>query len=415
MAKSVVIVGAGQAGSEAAVALRQGGFDGAITIVGEESHPPYRRPPLSKDLLAGESRPEALYIRSADAYAKAAVELRLGTRVLAIEPNRQTLTLDRGGALSYDHLIIATGGRPRKLAMDGADGASNLHYLRTIEDALGLQEQLLPGRHVTILGGGYIGLEVTAVAIGNGLRVTVVEAAPRLLSRVTAAELSAFYESYHESKGVDIRTDRVPIRLGTSAGRITEVHLSDGAVLQTDLVIVGVGLQVNIELARSAGLKTANGIVVDVFGRTSIPNIHAAGDCTEFDSTFLGRSVRIESVQNATEQARSIASMICGIPKPYDPVPWFWSNQYKLRLQMVGMPQGQDTVCSRGSVGSDSFAFFYLRNGFLIGAETVNRPQEFMLAKQLVAERAQVDARALADEAIPLKQLLDQSRTVVSQ
>ena len=415
MTQLVVIVGAGQAGSEAAVALRQGGFDGTITIIGEEVHPPYRRPPLSKDMLAGETTPETLYIRPADAYRKAGLDLRLGTRVQEIDTKRQTIRLNHGDALPYDQLIIATGGQPRKLIIEGADGAKNLHYLRTIDDALGIQRELLAGRHLTILGGGYIGLEVASIAIGKGLRVTIIEAAPRLLARVTAAELSVFYESYHTARGVEVRTQCTPVRLGASNGMIFEVHLSDGSSLATDLVIAGIGLQVDLELAKSAGLNTGHGILVNQFGRTSVPNIYAAGDCTEFESKFLGRTVRIESVQNATEQARSIALSIFGTAKPYDPVPWFWSNQYKLRLQMVGMPQGQDTVCSRGSVDGDSFAFFYLRDGIVIGAEAVNRPQEFMLAKQLVAGRARLDASALADETIPLKQLLERSRAAVAE
>ena len=402
----VVIIGAGQAGAETATALRQQGFAGSITLLGDESHPPYRRPPLSKTFLSGEAALESLYLRPEAAYARANVDLRCAARVDGIDRAARRVLLSDGASLPYNKLVLATGGSARRLAIPGDAGKHNLHVLRSVADVQRIREYLAPGKRLTVIGGGYIGLEAAAVAVSLGVRVTVLEAAPRLLVRVAAPELSEYYHAFHTGRGVDIRVGAGVERFEGTAGRIETVCCADGTRIDTDVVIAGVGLAPNVQLAVTAGLAVDNGIMVDEFAQTSDPDIYAAGDCAELPSAFLGRRVRLESVQNAIEQGRAVAAGLCGNAKSYDPVPWFWSDQYHLKLQMVGMPQDYDRVVTRGSRAEHSFAIFYLRDGGIIGAETVNRPQEFMLARQLVAKRARLDPARLADDALPLKSLL---------
>lgn len=403
----VVIVGAGQAGSELATSLRQQGYAGKITLIGDEPYPPYRRPPLSKTFLSGEVTQESLYIRPQSAYDKLGIELKLGIGVEAIDRDQRALRLFDGGTLPYQTLALTTGGRARKLALPGADH-SNVHYVRRIDDIKKLIEQFKPGKRLLIIGGGYIGLEAASVGIKKGLKVTVVETLPRVLARVTAPEISAFYERVHRDKGVDLRTGVGVHGFESAQGAdaVDCVVLADGTRIATDLVIVGIGLIPNTELAESAGLEVNNGIVVDAFCRSSDPNIYAAGDCTQHENGFLGRRLRLESVPNAIEQGRIAAASIAGKPVPYTAVPWFWSDQYDLKLQMVGISEGYDQIVIRGDMAAHSFCAFYLKDGVVISADGVNRPQEFTLAKKLVAERVRADAAQLADERFPLKSLV---------
>lgn len=401
---TTIIVGAGQAGSDAAVALRQKQYVGRIVLIGEETYLPYRRPPLSKGFLAGEMVLESLYLKPAAFYEKHAIEFLPGQRVEAIEREDHQLRLGDGRLLAYDKLILATGGRPRRLELPGAE-AANLHYVRTVADILRLKEQFLAGRRLLIVGGGYIGLEAAAVGIKLGLNVTLIEALPRVLARVTAPELSAFYQRVHRAEGVDLRTG-VELQALEGEGRIEKVRLSDGSTLQTDLLVVGVGLLPSTELAEAAGLAVDNGILVDAQTRTSDSDIHAIGDCSNHENTFYQRRMRLESVPNATEQARVAAAVICGEEAEHAAVPWFWSDQYDLKLQMVGLSQGYERLILRGDPESRAFIALYLKSDILIAADAVNSPADFALAKRLVSERRLLDTARLGDPGASLKNFL---------
>ncbi len=401
---NIVILGGGQAGCETAVELRKQGFDGRVVIVGEEPQYPYKRPPLSKAYLAGTADAAALAVMRPENLEKVSIEVLRGVRAERIDRDARTVVLSDGQSLAYDKLILATGGRARPLPTPGADRA-NVFPLRTIADVDRIRPYCREGQRVCIVGGGFIGLEVAAVCRKLGLHVTVLEGLPRVLARVTVPEVSAFFERIHREAGVDLRTG-VQIDRFDGEQEASEVVLADGERIATDFVVVGIGLLPNTELAEAAGLAVDNGIVVDAWARTNDPDILAAGDCSNFPSAFLGRRVRLESVQNAMEQARAAARTAVGKPEVYDPVPWFWSDQYDLKLQMVGLSAGFDRMVVRGDLDGRSFAAFYLKEGRLIAADTVGRPQDFMFARKLVAAAAVIDADALADEAVALKTLM---------
>jgi 3-phenylpropionate/trans-cinnamate dioxygenase ferredoxin reductase component len=404
MSASIVVVGAGQAGSELATSLRQQGHAGPVVLIGDEVYPPYRRPPLSKTYLSGEATLESLFFLPPEVYAKQGIELRLGIGVEAIDRQAHSLRLYDGTSLSYAKLALTTGGHPRRLSVPGA-ALPGVHYVRTIADIDALKQELVAGKRLVIIGGGYIGLEAASAGIKKGLRVTVVEALPRVLARVTAPEISAFYERMHRAKGVELRLG-VGVHALEGAGHVERLVLADGSAVDADLVIVGVGLIPNTELAEAAGLEVSNGIVVDRHAATSDPDIVAAGDCTNHDNAFLNRRLRLESVPNALEQARVAAATLVGKPRAHDAVPWFWSDQYDLKLQMVGLSQGYDSLALRGDLQGDRFIAFYLKEGVVISADAVNRPQDFVVAKRLVALRAAVPPERLRDENTPLKSLL---------
>jgi len=406
---TAIIIGAGHAGGELAVALRNEGWEGRILLLGEEAHLPYHRPPLSKAYLAGSVEKSSLAIRPLAAYERANVEFMPGVRVVRIDRANQRLELADGAQLSYDRLAIATGGRPRPLSAPNAavaERCANFHYLRTLDDVEQIRAQLAAGKRLVIVGGGYIGLEVAASAIAQGLQVTVLEALPRVLQRVTAAELSAYYERKHREAGVDIRTGVQVADLEVTSDTVTAVLCADGSRLAADLVVVGIGLLANTELAAEAGLQIDNGILVDEHAQTSDPHIYAAGDCTNHPNALLGRRLRLESVPNALEQSRVAAANMAGKAKTYASVPWFWSDQYELKLKMVGLSEGFERLVLRGDPATDSFSAFYLKGDKVLAADTVNRPQDFIAAKRLVAEGIAVTAAQLADDSRPLKELL---------
>lgn len=404
------IVGAGQSGCELALSLRQQGCTGEIVLFGDESHPPYQRPPLSKACLKGELPETSLRLRQPAAYERAGIELVLDARVAHLDRKSKTIVLANGIERPYGKLGLATGGRPRRLAIpDGqrAERARNFCYLRTIDDVRNIRAHFAPGRRLVIIGGGYIGLEVAASAVASKLSVTVLEALPRVLARVMAPEVSSFYERVHREAGVDLRTatEVRGFEFGPGDEAITAVCCGDGSSIAADLVIVGIGLVPNTELAQAAGLAVDNGIVVDEHARTSDPDIVAAGDCANFPDAMTGRRVRLESVPNAIEQARSAAASLLGGQRPHASVPWFWSDQYDLKLQIAGLSSGYDQVVLRGSTSGRSFAAFYLQEQRLIACDAVNRPQEFMTAKRLLAARGRIDTALLADESVPLKSI----------
>jgi len=407
---TAVIVGAGHAAGELATQMRDNGWRGRILVIGEEPSLPYHRPPLSKAYLAGTVTAQTLLIKPQAVFDSADIEFIAGVRVIAIDRAGSRVHLADGRTAHYDRLILATGGRPRTLPIPRIQQATpdNFHYLRTLADVDRMREQFKPGKRLVIIGGGYVGLEVAAVAIERGLHVTILEALPRVLARVTAPELSAFYAERHQNAGVEICTDTQveDVQLDPSGHAITAMVTVDGRHIEADLAVVGIGLIPNVELASDAGLAVDDGILVDEFGQTSDPNIYAAGDCTNHPNPYFGRRLRLESVPNALEQARCVAASVCGKPKAYASVPWFWSDQYHLKLKMVGLSQGYDQLVMRGTTESDCFAAFYLKDGYLLAVDTVNRAPEFMLAKRLISERIRVDPCRLADESIPVKDLL---------
>jgi 3-phenylpropionate/trans-cinnamate dioxygenase ferredoxin reductase subunit len=402
--QTYVIAGAGQAGGEIAVELRKLGFGGRVVVIGEEPYIPYKRPPLSKAYFAGSATRESLFVMPQASLDKARIEFIGNTRVEKIDRASRTVRLSDGNTMAYDKLALALGGRARPLNLPGAN-RPNVHLLRTIADVDAIRAQQATGKRMVVVGGGFIGLEVAAVGIKLGLKVSVLEGLPRVLARVTVPEISAFFERVHREAGVDLRTGvQVTALEGESA--VTHVVLDDGSRVAADFVVVGIGLIPNTELAQQAGLAVDNGIVVDEHTRTSDPDIVAAGDCTNHPNEFLGRRIRLESVQNAMEQARAAAHTLMGKDAPYRAVPWFWSDQYDLKLQMVGLSAGFDRLVLRGDPATQrSFAAFYLREGHLIAADTVSRPQDFMFAKKLVAARTRLDPAQLADESVALKTL----------
>ena len=405
---TIAIIGGGQAGGEAATLLRQNRFEGRIVLVGEEEHLPYMRPPLSKAFLAREIGKDALIYKAAVAYEKARVEMRLGVRVTEIDRRAKTLLIKGRAPLHYDKLVIATGGRARELPVPGV-GLRNIFYLRTIADVEALQPLMEAPRRLVIVGGGYIGLEAAAVAVQRGLAVTVLEAAPRVLARVTAPDLSSFYERVHREAGVDIRTG---VTVGGFAANgendsVNVVACAGGQSFAADFVLIGIGLVPNTELAERAGLAVDDGIVVDEASRAGDPDTYAIGDCAmHAQHGFLRRKIRLESVPNALEQARVAAASITGRPIPAAAAPWFWSDQYDLKLQMVGFSDGYEELAIRGSMETSSFIAFYLKEGRVIAADSVNRLGEFMAAKRIVGERMEIPPAQLADKSVPLKSLL---------
>ena len=402
--QTFVIAGAGQAGGEIAAELRKQGFAGRVVIIGEEPHIPYKRPPLSKAYFAGQAKLESLYVLPRASLDKVNIEFVGNTRVEKIDRNSKTVSLSNGEGLAYDKLALTIGGRARPLNLPGAN-RPNVHLLRTITDVDAIRARQAPGKRMVVIGGGFIGLEVAASGRKVGLEVTVLEGLPRVLARVTVPEVSAFFERIHREAGVDLRTG-VQVTALEGEPDVTHVVLDGGERIPADFVVIGVGLIPNTELAQQTGLDVDNGIVVDEHTRTSDPDIHAAGDCTNHPNAFLGRRVRLESVQNAMEQARAAARNMLGQDEPYRAVPWFWSDQYELKLQMAGLSAGFDQMVLRGDPKTQrSFAVFYLHEGHLIAADTVGRPQDFMFAKKLVASRTRLDPAQLADESVALKTL----------
>lgn len=401
-----LIVGGGQAGGEVAGELRKQGFTGRVVILGDEAQIPYKRPPLSKGFLSGTVTEESLSVSQPAQLEKLRIEFIGNARVEAIDRAARQVRLADGRSLSYDKLALTTGGRARLLGQPGGDKA-NVLPLRSIADVKKIQPHAVAGKSAVIVGAGFIGLETAAVLVKLGLKVTVLEGLPRVLARVTAPEVSSFFERVHREAGVDLRTGVQVEALEHDEERVTAVRLADGSRIAADFLIVGIGVIANTELASAAGLEIDNGIVVDEFARTADPDIVAAGDCTSHPSNFAGRRIRLESVQNAMEQGRIAARSLLGKNEAYQNVPWFWSDQYDLKLQMVGLSQGYDQLVLRGDPASQrNFSAFYLKQGRMIAADAVSRPAEFMLAKKWVAEGAVLPAAALADDTTPLKSLL---------
>ncbi|NNF15206.1 MAG: FAD-dependent oxidoreductase [Gammaproteobacteria bacterium] len=398
--QTIVIIGAGHAGGQAAASLRQNGFDGDIIVLGDENYLPYQRPPLSKKYLSGAENLERLYLRSGDFYETKKISVRTGITVREIDRATHRLVTDGGGTISYDKLLLATGGRPRRLQIPGAT-LDGIFYLRTIDDVDRIRAALPTVRNLCVIGGGYIGLEVAAQCRAMDINVTVLEMEERLLHRVTTPELSQFYHQLHTSNGVRIE-------LGTSATgfsgeqSVSSVMAGDRS-FAADLVIVGIGILPNVELAQNAGLECNNGIVVNAHCQTSDHAIYAAGDCTNHPNPILQRRMRLESVPNAMEQAKVAAANLLNKNVIHDSVPWFWSDQYELKLQMVGFAADGDQHILRGSMANRQFAVFHLKDNRIVGVDAVGRPRDFMMGRKLYG--MEVDPTILADETTDLKSL----------
>ena len=403
MTDQVVIVGAGHGAGQVVATLRQQKYAGRIVLIGEESWLPYQRPPLSKKFLAGDMPAERLFVKPPSFYEDPAIDLRLGTRVEAIDRKARSVRTADGETIHYTDLVLATGSRVRRLDLPGSDLAG-IHYLRGIDDVNAIRHDLGPAERIVIVGAGYIGLEVAAVAAELGKMVTVVEMADRVMSRVVSPGLSSFYADVHRAAGVELRLGTGVAGFAGAGGRVSGVSISGGETLPADLVVVGVGIVPNVELAADAGLETDDGIVVDEHCRTADPHVFAIGDCTAHPSRVYGRRIRLESVPNALEQARVAVLNILGGDDVYDQVPWFWSDQYDLKLQIVGLSTGYDRTVLRGDPATRSFSCAYFSGDRLIAVDAVNNPKDFMQAKALIANGATPDPDRLGDAAVPLKE-----------
>lgn len=403
MSPTVLIAGAGHGAGQVVATLKQHRYEGRIVLVGDEPYLPYQRPPLSKKFLSGEMPPERLYFKPASFYDDPQIEIHLDTLIREVDKEAGCVRTDKGEQLGFDTLVMATGSRARRLPVPGSD-LDGIHYLRNIADVDGIHADTRTAKRIVIVGAGYIGLEVAAVARQLGLEVTVIEMAERVLSRVVSEQVSTFYQDEHRSRGVELLLS-TGLRAFRGDGRVSGVETDDGTVLPADLVVVGVGILPNTELAQACGLEVDDGIMVDDMCRTSDPDIFAIGDCTSQPNGIYGRTLRLESVHNALEQAKTAASNICGIETHYCQVPWFWSDQYDLKLQIAGLSQDYDAVVVRGRPEDRSFACLYLRQGRLIAVDAINAPRDFVQSKPLIENHAVIAPEQLADTSVMLKDL----------
>ena len=405
--QTFIIVGAGHGAGQAVSSLRSGGFEGRIVLIGEEPYIPYQRPPLSKKFLAGEMAVDRLYFKPEKFYHDRDVELKLNTRVTQIDRAAKTVTTSAGDTFAYNKLLLMTGTRVRKLKVPGAD-LPGVCYLRNIEDVDQMRDAFKPGAKLAVIGGGYIGMEVAAVANKMGLQVTVIEALERIMSRGIGEEVSNFFQDMHREEGVTILTNK-----GVSGfegeTHISQVVCADGTKVDADIAVVGIGVLPNQELAEEAGLKCDNGIVVDEFCRTEDPDIFAGGDCTNHPNPLLNRTLRLESVHNAVEQGKTAAASMLGESKAYAQVPWFWSDQYDVKLQIAGMPDGYDNHVVRGDPSKRKFAVFYLKDSKIICVFAINAMAEYMQGRKLIERAAIVSSDRLADTSINMKEIIQES------
>ena len=401
----ILIVGAGHGGAQAAIVLRQNKFEGTIAMIGDELEPPYERPPLSKEYFSGEKSFDRILIRPAAFWAEREVTMKLSTRVTAVDPAAHEVTLHDGSKVGYDSLIWATGGAPRRLVCSGHD-LKGVHTVRTRADADRMQGELAAATCAVVIGGGYIGLEAAAVLSKLGKQVIVLEALDRVLARVAGEPLSRFYEAEHRARGVEVRLGaKVDCILGDD--KVTGVQMHDGEVIPCEMVIVGIGIIPAVEPLIAAGAEGGNGVAVDAQCRTSLPDIFAIGDCALHANRFAdAATIRLESVQNANDQATVVAKVLTGVEVQYNAIPWFWSNQYDLRLQTLGLSTGFDQAVVRGHTEDRSFSIVYLRQGKVIALDCVNATKDYVQGRKLVEGGAVIPTETLADAATPLKEMV---------
>lgn len=398
-----VIVGAGHAGGRAAQAMRQYGFEGRVVLIGEEPHVPYERPPLSKELIVTDAGLEKVRLHDAAWYAENRIELIAAKAATAIDAAAKTVGLADGQTIGFDRLMLTTGARVRRLPVPGAD-LDGVFYLRTIEDSEAIRAQIAAGTEVAVIGGGFIGLEIAGSAVKRGAKVAVLEAADRLMGRSVAPEVSEWFARMHRDRGVDLRLG-VSIAAIEGNGTVSGVRLGDGSVVPAEVVVIGIGILPNVEIAEAAGLAVDNGIVVDDRGRTSHPDIWAAGDVANQPNAFAGRRLRLESYQNAQDQAAAVARNLCGADEAYEDSLWVWSDQHDVNLQMTGAPESWDGLLWRGDPDEGRFTVFYLAGGRIVAVNTVNNGREMRPARMLMESGRTVDPAALADTSVKLLKL----------
>jgi 3-phenylpropionate/trans-cinnamate dioxygenase ferredoxin reductase subunit len=403
-AAGTLIVGTGQAGFQTAASLRAEGFQEPITLIGEEPHIPYQRPPLSKGFPLGTQDLESIELRPRNFYQDHNINLLTGETVTAIDRTARLITLASGNRVSYSKLVLAVGARNRMLPVKGAN-LDGVLYLRFLDEALLLKERLKNAQHIVVIGGGFVGLELAAVASSLGKSVTVLEALPRLMSRVVAPIISEFYRELHSNRGVTILCGAHVSEIAGSGGAVREIVLSDGRRYPADLALIGIGVVPNIELARDAGLRISNGIAVDENLQTDDSDIFAIGDCAEHPCVFVGSRIRLESVQNAADQAQSVAAAIAGRPNPYRALPWFWTDQFDIKLQMAGISQGHDRIVTRGSLETRKLSVFYFKENRPVAIDSINRPLDHMIGRKLLAAAIPLTPEQAADENVDLKKL----------
>ncbi|MEP2236245.1 MAG: FAD-dependent oxidoreductase [Alteripontixanthobacter sp.] len=403
----ILVVGTGHGGAQAAIALRQNGFEGRIMLAGRDREIPYERPPLSKEYLAGEKPFERICIRPEAFWKDRGIDLALGVNIVALDPQRKIATLGDDSTIGYDKLIWAGGGEARRLSCPGAE-LGGIHTVRTKRDVDTLMAELDAGAsRAVVIGGGYIGLEAAAVLRKLGCEVTVLEALPRVLARVAGEELSEFYQDQHRAHGVDLRLEAMVESLEGADGKIAAVTLADGTSIPCDIAIVGIGIVPSVGPLIAAGAAGANGVDVDEYCRTPLEDVYAIGDCAAHANIYADRAViRLESVQNAHDMATTAARHICGIKQPYEAFPWFWSNQYDLKLQTAGLSLNYDETVLRGDPADKKFSVIYLKEGRVIALDCVNSTKDYVQGRKLVEARAEIDPELLADTGTLLKEML---------
>ena len=405
MSNDVVIIGAGHAGGMTAILLRQQDYHGLITLIGEEAYLPYQRPPLSKGFLAGEIEQERLYLKKQSYFEKNNIHVIKDKKVLNIDRDNKNVFLNNRKQIEYGKLVMTTGSVPNKINTSCRE--TNLYYLRTITDALKIQQALKNKNKITIIGAGYIGLEIASIAARKNINITIIEMEDRVMSRVICPVVSDFFQKKHETEGVKFKFNVSVVDIEDNHNQ-KKIKCSDGTVIDTDAVIIGVGIKPNVELAINSGLVCEDGISVDENGQTSDESIFAAGDCTSHPNNIYQKRLRLESVHNAVEQAKSVAACINGEKKPYHQVPWFWSDQYNLKLQIAGMSQNYDQYIVRGNMEEEKFTVFYLQNKKIIAVDTINNLKEFFNGKKLIALGAEISPEVLQNKDANLKELIKQ-------
>ena len=400
----IVVIGSGQAAIQTVMSLKRNEFTGSIKVIGEEDHLPYQRPPLSKDFLLEEYKPERVSLKKKEFYEENGVDLILGKRAESIDTILKEITLSDENKIRYDQLVIATGSRVRKLNVPGSD-KKGIYYLRDLDDANALKQRLKKNKKMVIVGAGYIGLEVASVAASLGVEVTVIEMANRVMNRTVDPIISSYYQKLHESHGVKIHLDN-GLKAFEGGDSVNAVLCSDGLMLEAELVVIGAGVLPNQEIAIEAGLECNNGIMVNEFGETSTAHVYACGDCTNHPNKGLNTRLRLESVHNAMEQSKTVANTIMGNKEPYDQVPWFWSDQYDHKLQLVGISGDHDEVVMRGLESEQKFLLFYLKNSELIAVNAINSSKEFLICRKLVANKVKISSDVIKDQSVNLNDLL---------
>ena len=402
--ENVVIIGAGQSAIQCITPLKKEGYDGSITLIGEENHLPYQRPPLSKAFLDNTFEKERLYFKKINFFVENKVLLKLGTKAIKVDIDKKKVDLSDGTSISFDKLVFATGSRVRKLDFPGKE-LNSVHYLRGLDDAEKIKSNLEFSNNVVIVGAGYIGLEVAAIATKKGIAVTVVEMADRVMNRTVDPQISDYYQRLHENNGVSFKFN-ASLEEIRGDDKPDLVLCSDGTEIKADTVIIGAGIVPNVEIAEESGITCNNGICVDEFGRTNVEDIFACGDCTNHPNKLLNKSLRLESVHNAMEQSKTVAASLSNNPNEYNQIPWFWSDQYDHKLQIVGLSGEHDRVTMRGKMEDSQFMLFYTLNTELIAVDSVNNSKEFLICRKLVANKVRIEPEMIADPSFNLNDLI---------